>query len=44
MRYEGCFHRRSDEEHKEYPAQCSPAHEEFMSHSVFFVLLGSKKV
>src|SRR5713226_1671576 len=44
MCYEGCLHRRSDEEHKKYPAQCSPAHEKSMSHSVFFVLLGSKKV
>jgi len=26
MRYKGCFHRRSDEEHKEYPSESSPAH------------------
>jgi len=24
IRYEGCLHRRSDEEHEEYPPQCSP--------------------
>src|SRR5207253_10632550 len=38
MRHQGSLHRRSDEEHE------SPEHEESMSHSVFFVLLGSKKV
>jgi hypothetical protein len=27
MRYKGCLHRWSDEEHKENPPQCSPAHE-----------------
>jgi hypothetical protein len=44
MRNEGCFHARSNQEHEEYPPQCSPAHEKSMSHSVLFVLLGSKKV
>src|SRR5713226_2896212 len=27
MRNEGCFHARSNKEHKKYPPQCSPAHE-----------------
>src|SRR5438552_6315103 len=27
MRYEGGFHARGDQEHEEYPPQCSPAHE-----------------
>src|SRR5260370_22426922 len=27
MRYKGCFHARCDQEHEEYPPQCSPAHE-----------------
>src|SRR5260370_3948814 len=41
---EGCFHALSEQEHEENPSQCSPAHEKSMSHSVFFVLLGSRKV
>src|SRR5260370_2185087 len=44
VRYQGGLHHRSDEEHKRYPAERSPHHEESMSHSVFFVLLGSRKV
>src|SRR6266481_6284557 len=44
MRYEGGFHSRSNQEHEEYPPQCSPAHEKSMSHSVIFVLLRSRKV
>src|SRR5256885_432497 len=27
MRYERCFHPRCNQEHEEYPPQCSPAHE-----------------
>src|ERR1700730_4365413 len=41
---QGSLHHRSDEEHERYPPDCSPDHEESMSHSVFFVLLGSRKV
>jgi hypothetical protein len=44
MRNEGSLHRRSDEEHKRNPPECSPYHEESMSHSVFFVLRKSRKV
>src|SRR5207245_9733551 len=43
MRYEGGFHRRSDEEHKEHPPERGPDHEKSMSHSVCFLLLTPKK-
>src|SRR6201997_1176739 len=43
MRYEGGFHRRSDEEHKKHPAERGPDHEKSMSHSVCFLLLTPKK-
>src|SRR6266568_9096673 len=43
MRYEGGFHRRSDEEHKEHPPERGPHHEKSMSHSVCFLLLTPKK-
>src|SRR5467141_2996991 len=43
IRYEGCLHRRSDEEHEEYPPQCSPTHEKSMSHSVLFCTTRNQK-
>src|SRR5689334_3686931 len=43
MRHQGCFHRRSDEEQQGNPAECSPNHEESVSHSVVFVLQLPKK-
>src|SRR6266436_3077136 len=36
--HEWRFHHRSDEEHQGNPAECSPNHEESVSHSVVFVL------
>src|SRR5216683_2512420 len=38
VRHQRRFHRRSDKEHQQNPAECSPDNKESVSHSVFFVL------
>src|SRR5215467_4764969 len=43
MRYEGCFHNGSNEEHEQHPSKRGPDHEKSMSHSVCFLLLTPKK-
>src|SRR5258708_21979637 len=35
MRHQGGLHHRSDEKHERNPSECSPDHEESISHSVF---------
>lgn len=44
MRHKGSIHYGNDEEHKEHPSESGPENKEWSSHSVFFVLLISKKL
>src|SRR5579864_1783578 len=41
--YERCFHHWCDKEHQWHPAYCSPNHEEWLFHSVVFLLQFTKK-